>query len=249
MGDFMCGIAGWVDFQRDLTAERATVDAITGTMECRGPDDVGVWLSRHAALGHRRLAVIDVEGGRQPMTADDLAVVTYSGEIYNFLELRAELEAKGHRFRTKSDTEVLVRGYLEWGADVVDRLNGMYAFALWDVRREELLLVRDRMGIKPLYYYPIPDGVLFGSEPRAILASPLAEPVIDADGLREVLTLVKTPERAVFKGMYELRPARPTARRRSAGLVRAHHRRRRTASWAGSGRCPRRRTRSRRRRD
>lgn len=202
----MCGIAGWVDFARDLTGRRATAEAMTQTMACRGPDDDGLWLSRHVALGHRRLAVIDVAGGRQPMAADDLAVVSYSGEIYNFRELRAQLQAKGHRFATRSDTEVLVRGYLEWGEDIVDRLNGMYAFALWDVRREELLLVRDRLGIKPLYYTPLRSGVLFGSEPKAILANPAADRVIDPDGLRDSLTVLKTPGLTIFKGMRELRP-------------------------------------------
>jgi asparagine synthase (glutamine-hydrolysing) len=218
----MCGIAGWVEFDRDLTKQRATIDAMAETMSCRGPDDGQLWLARHVALGHRRLAVIDVEGGRQPMAVDGLAVVSYSGEIYNFRELRAELGAKGHSFRTRSDTEVLLRAYLEWGEDFVDRLNGMYAFALWDVRREELLLVRDRTGIKPLYYYPLPTGVLFGSEPKAILANPLAECAVDADGLRELLAMVKTPEQAVFKGMYELRPGH-LLRLRREGLTKRRY--------------------------
>lgn len=203
----MCGIAGWVDFDRDLTAERATASAMTATMALRGPDDTGLWLAPHVALGHRRLAVIDIEGGRQPMAEEDLAVLTYSGEVYNFRELRAQLEGKGHRFHTRSDTEVVLRGYLEWGENIVDRLNGMYAFALWDSRREELLLVRDRMGVKPLFYYPLSGGgLLFGSEPKAILANPLADRAVDADGLREVLTITKTPGQAIFKGMYELAP-------------------------------------------
>ncbi|MEU0570817.1 asparagine synthase (glutamine-hydrolyzing) [Nonomuraea sp. NPDC005983] len=202
----MCGIAGWVDFQRDLTSERATALTMTETMACRGPDDQGLWLGQHAALGNRRLAIIDVEGGHMPMTAEDAAVITYSGEVYNFRELRAELEAGGHRFRTSGDTEVVLHGFLEWGEGVAERLNGMYAFAVWDTRRQELLLIRDRLGIKPLFYYPLPDGVLFGSEPKAILANPLVEPVVDADGLREALTMARTPQRAVFKGMRELRP-------------------------------------------
>src|SRR4051812_46420095 len=164
----MCGIAGWVDFSRDLASEHGTAQAMTETMSCRGPDDRGLWLSPHAILGNRRLAVIDVEGGHMPMTAEGPVVITYSGEIYNFVELRAELAAKGHRFRTRSDTEVVLHGYLEWGAGVADRLNGMYAFAIWDDRDQELLLVRDRLGVKPLYYYPLRDGVLFGSEPKAI---------------------------------------------------------------------------------
>ncbi|HET7094837.1 MAG TPA: asparagine synthase (glutamine-hydrolyzing), partial [Thermomicrobiales bacterium] len=206
----MCGITGWIDYERDLRRERAAAQAMVETMACRGPDDEGLWLDRHVALGHRRLAVIDIEGGRQPMTAECSdgvrAVLTYSGEVYNFQELRAELAAAGHQFHTRSDTEVVLQAYLAWGDDFVTRLNGMYAFAIWDVAREELLLVRDRMGIKPLYYFPTPHGVLFGSEPKAILANPLAEPVVDADGLRELLSFVKTPEQAIFRGMREVRP-------------------------------------------
>ncbi|MEV5741523.1 asparagine synthase (glutamine-hydrolyzing) [Microbispora rosea] len=214
----MCGISGWVDYGRDLRRERETVQAMTDTMACRGPDAEGMWLTPHAAFGHRRLAIIDIEGGRQPMTADAggevVAALTYSGEVYNFRELRAELTRSGHRFRTQSDTEVVLEAYLEWGEDFVSRLNGMYAFAIWDARREELLLVRDRMGIKPLYYYPTANGVLFGSEPKAILANPLAERVVDADGLREILAFVKTPECAVFRGMYEVRPGQVVKLRR-----------------------------------
>ena len=218
----MCGIAGWVDFDRDLTHDRATAQTMTETMCCRGPDDQGLWLSPHAALGNRRLAVIDIEGGHMPMTAEGPAVITYSGEVYNFVELRAELAAKGHRFRTRSDTEVVLHGYLEWGEGVADRLNGMYAFAVWDDRSQELLLVRDRMGIKPLYYYPLRDGVLFGSEPKAILANPLAEPVVDADGLRELLTMGRSPEQAVFKGMRELRPGHLLRVRREGHSLRRY---------------------------
>ncbi|MBF8189388.1 asparagine synthase (glutamine-hydrolyzing) [Nonomuraea sp. K274] len=206
----MCGICGWVDFERDLRGARDTAQAMTDTMACRGPDDEGLWTAPHAAIGHRRLAIIDLAGGRQPMIADTdgrpEAVLTYSGEVYNYQELRAELTARGHRFRTRSDTEVVVRAYVEWGADMAEHLNGMFAFAIWDPRSEELLLVRDRMGIKPLYYYPTPHGVLFGSEPKAILANPLAERVVDADGLRELMAFVKTPEHGVFRGMYEVRP-------------------------------------------
>ncbi|MGI5485476.1 asparagine synthase (glutamine-hydrolyzing) [Microtetraspora malaysiensis] len=222
----MCGIAGWIDYDRDLRAERDVASAMTETMACRGPDAEGLWTEPHAALGHRRLAIIDIEGGRQPMAAERdgrlLAVLTYSGEVYNFRELRAELAVRGHRFRTESDTEVVLEAYLEWGEDFVDRLNGMYAFAIWDARREELLLVRDRMGIKPLYYYPTPSGVLFGSEPKAILANPLAERVVDADGLRELLAFVKTPESAVYRGMYEVRPGQ-IIRVRREGLTKRRY--------------------------
>ncbi|MFG1704241.1 asparagine synthase (glutamine-hydrolyzing) [Nonomuraea sp. M3C6] len=199
-----------MDFERDLRDARETAQAMTDTMACRGPDDEGLWTGPHAAIGHRRLAIIDLAGGRQPMVADEdgrqPAVLTYSGEVYNYRELRAELAARGHRFRTQSDTEVVLRAYVEWGEDLAEHLNGMYAFAVWDARREELLLVRDRMGIKPLYFYPTPHGVLFGSEPKAILANPLAQRVVDADGLREMMAFVKTPEHGIFRGMYEVRP-------------------------------------------
>ena len=133
-------------------------------------------------------------------------VMVYSGEAYNFKELRDELIAKGESFRTSSDTEVVLRGYLQWGEALADRLNGMYAFAIWDSRDRKLVMIRDRMGIKPFYFYPTPDGVLFGSEPKAILANPLAKRVVDVDGLREMLVPVKTPKHAVWKGMREVEP-------------------------------------------
>jgi asparagine synthase (glutamine-hydrolysing) len=205
----MCGITGWVSFDRDLTREQVTLDEMTETMACRGPDARGTWTDRHAALGHRRLAVIDIDGGTQPMSLDtgtgELAMV-YSGEVYNYTELRAELRRRGHHFRTDSDTEVVLHGYLEWGTAVAERLNGMYAFAIWDSRTETLVMIRDRMGIKPFYYYPTPDGVLFGSEPKAILANPMAERVVDLAGLREVFGFSKTPGNAVWAGMREVVP-------------------------------------------
>ena len=208
----MCGITGWVDFGRDLRGEgeRAAIEAMTATMICRGPDAGGVWRSAHAAIGHRRLSVIDLPGGRQPMRApgeDDVAV-TFSGEIYNFAELRHELAARGHEFRTRSDTEVLLHAYLEWGADCVRRLNGMFAFGIWDERRQELLLARDRLGVKPLYYAARPDGVLFGSEPKAILAHPEFRAEIDAEGIAELFGQVGTgtPGNGVYRGLVQVRP-------------------------------------------
>jgi asparagine synthase (glutamine-hydrolysing) len=205
----MCGITGWLSFQRDLRTDRAAVDAMTRTMVCRGPDAEGVWVDQHIALGHRRLAVIDLDGGAQPMTVETPhgpVAMTYSGEAYNFTELREELRGRGHRFRTSSDTEVVLRAYLEWGEAVVDRLDGMYAFAIWDSRDEKLVLVRDRLGIKPFFFHPTDDGVLFGSEPKAILAHPLVKRVIKTDGLREMLNGWNTPGVAIWAGMREVRP-------------------------------------------
>lgn len=206
----MCGVTGWVDFSRNLTTARSTVESMTRTLGSRGPDGEGIWLSRHAALGHTRTAVIDLAGGAQPMAAEEadrtLAVLTYSGEVYNYGELREQLRRKGHRFRTASDTEVVLRAYLQWGADCAQRLQGMFAFAIWDPQREELLLVRDRLGVKPLFYARLPEGVLFGSEPKALLANPLMRPMVDRDGLRELLSTAKTPGQAVFRDMRELPP-------------------------------------------
>jgi asparagine synthase (glutamine-hydrolysing) len=227
----MCGIAGTVDYAGnfdDDPAAREVARAMTETMACRGPDDEGLWTTRHAALGHRRLAIIDVPGGHQPMVLDDPVTgetrlsIVYSGEVYNFTELREELAGRGHRFHTDSDTEVILHGWLEWGEDVVERLNGMFAFALWDVRSDELFLVRDRMGIKPLYYYPTPDGVLFGSEPKAILAHPRAETVVDLDGLRELLSHVKTPGHGGYRGMHEVRPGSLVRIRREGLSIRRY---------------------------
>ncbi len=205
----MCGIAGWVSFDSDLTRCSHALDSMTETMACRGPDDRGVYVRTHAGLGHRRLSIIDLPGGTQPMSANTPAgevALVYSGEVYNFQELRERLKAGGHAFRTDSDTEVVLRSYLEWGESLVDHLDGMYAFVIWDERDEKLLLVRDRMGIKPLYYYPTRDGVLFGSEPKAILANPSVPKAVDTDGLRELFAQTKTPGWALWKGMREMVP-------------------------------------------
>jgi asparagine synthase (glutamine-hydrolysing) len=206
----VCGITGWVDFERDLRAEQATIEAMTATMFCRGPDAGEVWCSAHAAIGHRRLAVIDLPGGEQPMRAPgaDDVVLTFSGEVYNFPELRRELASYGHEFRTRSDTEVLLHAYLQWGQECVGRLNGMFAFAIWDDRRQELLLARDRLGVKPLYYAPRPGGVLFGSEPKAILAHPEFRAEIDSEGLAELFSQfgTATPGHGVYRGLEQVRP-------------------------------------------
>jgi asparagine synthase (glutamine-hydrolysing) len=206
----MCGIAGWVSFDDDLRVHQNVIIGMTKTMERRGPDAGGVWIDRHVALGHRRLAIIDLAGGVQPMQAEEegrtTASLIYTGEVYNFVELRDELRQLGHRFKTRSDTEAVLRGYLQWGDKVAERLNGMFAFAIWDVRTEELLLVRDRMGVKPLYYYPTADGVLFGSEPKAILAHPGVRRRVNKDGFREILVLAKNPEATIYAGMHEVRP-------------------------------------------
>lgn len=216
----MCGIAGWVDFARPVDQDLART--MTATMARRGPDAEGLWTGDHVALGHRRLSVIDLEGGCQPMVAEEApgsrAALTYSGETYNFQELRSQLKSLGHHFTSRSDTEVVLRAYLQWGAGLATRLEGIYAFAVWDMDREELVLVRDRMGVKPLYYAETPSGVLFGSEPKAILAHPEFKAVLDADGLRDILSVAKVPGHAIFRGMREV-PAGCTVRVNRAGLT------------------------------
>ncbi|MBS1157606.1 MAG: asnB [Proteobacteria bacterium] len=207
----MCGMTGWLSYSRDMATQREYVQRMTDTMALRGPDAEGLWIDGPIGLGHRRLSIIDLEGGRQPMVAHHgghraAAVISYTGEVYNFRELRCELLALGHRFETRSDTEVVLRAYLEWGDAFAEKLNGIYAFAIWNRMSQELLLVRDRMGVKPLYYFQTADGVIFGSEPKALLASPLVPRQVAADGLREILEMVKTPGQAVFTGMREVLP-------------------------------------------
>lgn len=205
----MCGITGWVSFDQDLTTEHPTLLAMTRTVAHRGPDAMATWSHRHVALGHCRLAVIDLLGGAQPMKYDTPAgpvVITYGGEVYDFRELRQELSSKGHRFRTASDTEVILHGYLEWGEEVAGRLNGMYAVAIWDGRKGSLLLFRDRLGVKPLYYWRLPDGVLFGSEPKAIFANPVTRPVVDVQGFRHLLAYALALPGVIWQGMAEVEP-------------------------------------------
>lgn len=171
----MCGIAGIFHLQTAKPVEETRIRAMLAPMAHRGPDGSGVWASHGVGLGHLRLSVIDLAGGAQPMTTEDgLLTVTYNGEIYNFAELRAELEARGHRFHTQSDTEVILHGWRQWGEGCVDRFVGMFAFALYDGSRRALWLVRDRLGVKPLHYASLSDGsLIFASELKGLLAHPL----------------------------------------------------------------------------
>ncbi|MEV7589954.1 asparagine synthase (glutamine-hydrolyzing) [Streptomyces sp. NPDC089922] len=212
----MCGVSGWLDWAADLRTRGATVHAMTETLACRGPDAAGTWLSRHAALGHRRLSVIDLDGGAQPLEAHGTAL-TYNGELYNHTDLRRELEALGHTFHSRSDTEVVLRSHLQWGADAPRRFNGIYAYALWDGPAEELLLVRDHLGIKPLYWHAHATGVLFGSEPKAVLAHPDFRAELDAEGIAELFALPAAPTagHGLFRGLNEVRPGHLVRVRRS----------------------------------
>ena len=174
----------------------------------RGPDGAGLWADGRAALAHRRLSIVDVAGGHQPLSNEDGGIwVTFNGEIYNHRDVRAELEAAGHRYRTRSDTETIVHAYEEWGDDCVQRFRGMFAFALWDAPRRRLLLVRDRLGIKPLYWARAGDRVLFASEVKAILASGLLTPQANRAVLSEVLaTRYTSGTETLFEGVHKLLP-------------------------------------------
>jgi len=205
----MCGICGWFRPEPAVTTDgdRRLLEAMTRTLVHRGPDDEGFYIDDQAALGFRRLSIIDLTGGRQPMTNEDGSVwVVFNGEIYNFRELRRELEAAGHVFRTRSDTEVIVHGYEAWGVDVVGRLRGMFGIALWDRRRRQALLARDPIGIKPLFYTVLRDGrLLFGSELKALLAHPDVERRLNPTALDAYLTLEYVPAPAtLLDGIFKL---------------------------------------------
>ncbi len=206
----MCGIAGWIDWTKDLSGENGMLKKMTDAIRHRGPDAEGFWLSGHAALGHRRLIVIDPDGGKQPMiykdSANDVAL-TYNGEIYNYLELREELTSLGHQFDTESDTEVLLHAYLQWDEKCVEHLNGIFGFAIWDQRRERLMLGRDHLGVKPLFYCERGDQIIFGSEIKSLLAHRDVRPELDGEGLSEVFGLgpMRTPGKAIFKDIEEVR--------------------------------------------
>ncbi len=208
----MCGIAGYVSFARDISERSDLADAMSAALARRGPDQEGRWLSADALLMVRRLAVVDQAGGRQPMAAlgadgTTLAVLAYSGEVYNCEQLRAQLRARGHRFFSRSDTEVVLRAYQEWGPESASRLRGIFAYAVWDALRSELVLVRDRFGVYPLFWALAKDGLVFGSEPKALFATGLCRPVVDMDGLREILGFTPTPGMSVFRDVFEVAPA------------------------------------------
>lgn len=217
----MCGIAGIVDLRGRSAVRPARLKAMTDAIAARGPDGEGQWHAPGIGLGHRRLAIIDPKGGHQPITdtAHDITV-TFNGMIYNFRELRAELEAKGAVFLTNSDTEVLLHGWRIWGEDMVARLDGFFAVGIWDGRTESLTLLRDRWGKKPLYYRIAEGEVLFASDPRAILAAMNTRLPIRRDALADYLALGYVPEpKSIFEGIEKLPPAHTLTLRRGLEAV------------------------------
>jgi asparagine synthase (glutamine-hydrolysing) len=202
----MCGIAGFWNFRSGMPADLDTLRACTTPLVHRGPDEDGYWLDGTLALGMRRLQVVDPAGGHQPMANEHGNVrVVFNGEIYNHAELRRELEGAGHRFRTRSDTEAIVHAWEQWGTGCVERFNGMFALAIWDARRQQLFLARDRLGIKPLYVWNGPEGVVFGSELKAVVAAPWVPVTWDLEAVDDYLTYeyVPTP-RSIVAGVEKL---------------------------------------------
>ncbi|WP_026105112.1 asparagine synthase (glutamine-hydrolyzing) [Halalkalibacterium ligniniphilum] len=208
----MCGITGWIDWRRDMRIEEEEVRKMVRTLEHRGPDDLNIWSTTHAAFGHARLVVVDPEGGVQPMTRTvngKAYTISYNGELYNTEEIRKELLKRGHEFKGHSDTEVLLKSYIEWGNQCLEKLNGIFAFAVWNDKDESLFMARDRLGVKPLFYSIKQGQILFASEIKALLAHRNMKPIVAETGLAEVMGLgpSRTPGHGVFEDIQELKPA------------------------------------------
>ncbi len=207
----MCGIVGYTNFAEKLINEESIINIMAETLTHRGPDASGYWFSDHTILGHRRLIVVDPNGGKQPMTrkkGNNVYTIVYNGELYNTEDIRQQLISKGYTFEGWSDTEVLLIAYIEWGEKCLQKLNGIFAFAIWDMLNESLFIVRDRIGVKPLFYCQQGNYFCFASEIKAILAHPQISPKLNSQGLAEIFVIgpARTPGNGVFSGIYELKP-------------------------------------------
>jgi len=207
----MCGIAGWIDWHVNLTQQGAILARMADTLFNRGPDAEGIWMSPHCGFAHRRLIVVDPAGGAQPMTRErsgNTYTMVYNGELYNTEDIRKDLLARGHKFRGHSDTEVLLTSYIEWGPACVERLNGIFAFAVWNEKEQSVFLARDRLGVKPLFYAERDGGLIFGSELKALLEHPSVQPEVDAEGLAEIFAVgpARTPGHGIFRNVHEVKP-------------------------------------------
>lgn len=207
----MCGISGIYSVRTGEPVSRIKLQSMTESLVHRGPDEYGYYVDGNLGLGHSRLSIIDLSGGSQPVYNEDKSVcVVFNGEIFNYIELRELLLSKGHKFYTSSDTETIVHAYEEYGKNFIDHFNGQFAIALWDKKKRELILARDRVGIVPLFYSIPGDGtLLFASEMKSILASGMITPEIDTEGLNQIFSIwVNIPPRTVFKGINELAPGK-----------------------------------------
>ena len=208
----MCGITGFVNYKKDISSYKNVLSEMTNELYNRGPDEEGLYLNEHIALGHKRLIVIDPEGGKQPMikkySFGEYAIV-YNGQIYNAKELKETLKKNGFEFSTYSDTEVLLNAYIYYGNDVVNHLNGIFSFAIWNSHTEELFLARDHFGVKPLFYAIFNDTLIFASELKSIFKFPDIPKIVDKQGLSELFGIgpAHTPGFTVYKNIFEIKPA------------------------------------------
>lgn len=208
----MCGIAGWVNFSESLKSNSKIIKKMTDILERRGPDSEGIYESENVLLGHRRLIVVDPEGGEQPMIKiinGNKYVLVYNGELYNTEELRKSLLEEGYFFDSYSDTEVLLMSYIAWGVNCIKKFNGIFAFAIYDEEKERVFLARDQMGVKPLFYSINNKNIIFASEIKAILANPMVKAQIDREGITELFALgpAVAPGKAIYKNILEIAPA------------------------------------------
>ena len=208
----MCGIVGFVNYEKNISTYKNVLNTMTNTLHKRGPDETGYYINKHIALGHKRLIVIDPEGGKQPMIEKysfGEYVIVYNGQIYNFDEIKQSLISQGFEFNTHSDTEVLLKAYIFYGKDVVHHLNGIFSFAIWDSHSEELFLARDHFGVKPLFYTFFDNSFIFASELKAIFEYPNIQKILDKQGLSELFGIgpAHTPGLTIYKNIYEVKPA------------------------------------------
>lgn len=208
----MCGVTGWIDTKEDISSRVKIVEEMANCLEKRGPDNWGIYRTKNALLGHRRLIIVDPEGGAQPMTrrlGDREYTIVYNGELYNTEEVRKQLLDKGHKFQSYSDTEVLLLSYIEWGEDCLNKINGIFAFCIWDEKNKSAFMARDQLGVKPLFYVNRGNSLVFASEIKSILKHPDIRPVIDQSGLLEIFGLgpARSLGSGVFKDIKEIPPA------------------------------------------
>ena len=209
----MCGIAGWLDKYTDLSEQKTVIRHMVSSLKKRGPDEEGIFFGEHnhICLMHRRLTVIDPEGGQQPMSvtiANETYTIVYNGELYNTAEIRNELLKQNYQFVSHSDTEVLLKAYICWKENCVEKLNGIFAFAVYEHNSRKLFTARDRIGVKPFFYYEYPDGFLFASEIKALLQCPKVRAVVDEDGLNDIFFIGpgRSGGQGIFKNVCELLP-------------------------------------------
>lgn len=208
----MCGIVGFVNLKRKLSEEKNILIDMTKTLKKRGPDEENFYIEEHVNLGHRRLIILDAKNGKQPMIAkynENTYTIVYNGQVYNAKDIREDLQELGYTFKGYCDTEVILKGFIHYGTDIVNKLNGIFSFAIWNTNKQELFLARDHFGIKPLYYTLVDDNLIFASEVKALLKHPAVKLKLNSEGICELFGLgpAHTPGNGIFKNIHEIKPA------------------------------------------